>query len=647
MNKTTVFVLTAVLLCGACKGKTEARPRKSKASARPARAAPPYDMAPMARMLRPGVARELRRQLKVRALTDLPFYDMNLTLVPLEARLEGRYTLYYLNRTGRSVPALPLLLHPNTPRELGGPNTSSLLKVTAAKSLSGPAIKSIQKVRLTLTKLRLERPLKPGERIKLEVRFAGTIRRLPPGQNDVFSQAFSSLGMSSSGAAASDYGLLAVGDGIITLASAYPMVAPFRGGRFDTSPPTRFGDLAYNDLCHFRARVTVPAGFKVVTNLLDEEPRASVGGKLVTYTAAGAANRDLVLVAGRDLVRTTASVGKIKVTSVHKARDAAGGRLILETARKSLAFFQLRFGPYPFVEMDAAEATLVGGAGGVEFPGMVLVAGMLYRPPSKSASPMGQLMKMMGGLGSMLGGAMGGAGGGGADLKVPAGGMKMMDAMIQKMAVFTTAHEVAHQYFAGLVGSDCRQEPALDEPLAQFAAGEYVRAQLGDAAGREMFDMNAKLNYGVYRLMGGKDRAVAQPVKKFPSAISYAAIVYGKAPYFYMDLQKRLGPERLNRALRKAVDDNRFKIITLDQWLRSMARGSGGKGKLIRSRARRWFHGTHGDKDLGVDDSGDLVLKTVLGQQGHAELKEGMALLGMKPADLFKMLLGNLMSGEL
>ena len=651
MNKAMIPVMVAALLGGACKGKTEARGRETVAKA--AKAAPPYDMAPMARMLRPGVDAELRRQLKIHSLHDLPFYDMTLTLVPLEARLEGRYTLHYLNRTGRAIRAIPLLLHPNTPRELGGPASSSLLEVKTARATSGPAVKKLEVVRLTLTKVHLVRALKPGQRITLEVTFTGTMRRLPADSNDVFSQAVSSLGMSSSGMAASDYGLLAVGDGIITLASAYPMVAPFRAGRYDTSPPTRFGDLAYNDLCHFRAQVITPSGFSVVTNLLDGEPKPSVGGQLITHTSAGAANRDLVVVAGRDLARTVAHAGPVKVTSVHKKRDAAGGKVILETAAKSLAFFEERFGPYPFVEMDAAEATLVGGAGGVEFPGMVLIAGMLYRPPSQSGSPLGRLMKLMGGaFGGLLSGALGGAGGGGGggspDLKVPKAGLNMMDTMIKQMAVFTTAHEVAHQYFAGLVGSDCRQEPALDEPMAQFAAGEYLRAELGDAEGRRLLDMNAKLNYGVYRLMGGKDRAVAQPVKNFPSPISYAAIVYGKAPYFYLDLQRRLGPKRLNKALRKAVDANRFKIISLDRWLASLERGAGGAGaKVIRPLAKRWFYGTHGDADLGVDDSGDLVLKTVLGDQGLSDFKESMALLGMKPANLFKMLLGNLMSGEL
>ena len=78
-----------------------------------------------------------------------------------------------------------------------------------------------------------------------------------------------------SGAGAADYGLLGSGDGILTMASAYPMVAPYRDGEFDTSRPTRFGDLAYNHVAVFRVRTIVAAGMRVVTNLVDSPPAAA------------------------------------------------------------------------------------------------------------------------------------------------------------------------------------------------------------------------------------------------------------------------------------------------------------------------------------------------------------------------------------
>ena len=631
-------VCAALAVC-ACKGSGQAQQTRKPGARK--KKPPAYPTAAMLRALRPGVERLVRRQAGLGHITELPYYDMELTVHPLQARMEGKYVLHYLNRTGATVRMLPLLLHPNTPRELGG-TTGGQLAILSARTLSGPAVKLTRR-RLTLAVLTLARPLAPGKRIKVEVKFSGVLRRLPATSNDIFQQAMASMGVSGAGTGASDYGLLATGDGILTIASAYPMVAPFRGGKFDMSPPTRFGDLAYNDLANFRVRVSLPAGYTVVTNLRDGRPGKTdaATGRAVTEVA-GAANRDLVLVAGKTLKQLTTRVGKVLVRSTFLAGDRKVGKLALDTTAGSLRLFQKRFGPYPYTELDTAEATLVGGAGGVEFPGLQLVAGMLYRKPSRSASPMGQLMKMMGNLGNLLGGGLQGRRGG-----APAkGGMNMLDKMVLDMAVFTTAHEVAHQYFAGLVGADCRAHPAVDEPLAQYAAGEYMIHKLGKVRGQKLMDTNAKLNYALYRLMGGRDRAAAQRVSKFPSPLSYAAIVYGKAPYFYVALKKKLGARRLNRALRHAVDRSRYKLVTTDQWIGHLERGAGGPSSGVRALAKRWLHQTHGDKDLGVDGSGDLVLGQMLGKKQYAELKRSLAMLGFKPRDLFRMLMGKMMAGE-
>jgi hypothetical protein len=640
MTRTSLLVVGATLLLCGCKGR--GLDGRSWAAA-PRRAA--YDVTPLLAAVRPEVRSALTQQLQLADLTDLPYYDIDLALDAAAGALAGRYVLHYLNRTGREARALPLLLHPNTVRELGGPRSSALIKLTAAKALDGPAV-TIHEQRLTVVELRFARPLRIGERVKLEVQFTGSVRRLPSGSNDVFGQALSSLGVSGGGAGASDYGLLAAGDGIITLASAYPMVAPFRRGHFDVDRPTRFGDLAYNDLCHFRLRVAVPPGYAVATNLLELPGQQRTASGATVYTAVGAANRDLVLIAGRSLEKRSQQLGPIRVVSTFASGDKAGGQLALRTAVESLRLFQERFGPYPYTELDVAEATLVGGAGGVEFPGMVLIAGMLYRPPSRSTNPMAQLMRLMGNLGNLLQRATDAQTG-----KTPKGaqqplGLRSMDALIKELAVFTVAHEVAHQYFAGLVGSDCRVDPALDEPLAQFAAGEYVKQLRGAAAGARMLDANARLNYGIYRLLGGADRAANQPVRAFPSALSYAAIVYGKAPYFYIALRKRLGAARFDRALRQAVFESRFKIVTLAEWLRSLERAAGGRASGVAPLARRWFEERHGDQDLGLDADGDMVLAEIMGKETVQQLREGMAVLGMKPRDLFRMIMGNMLGDE-
>ena len=51
----------------------------------------------------------------------------------------------------------------------------------------------------------------------------------------------------------------------------------------------------------------------------------------------------------------------------------------------------------------------------------------------------------------------------------------------------TTAHEVAHKWFYGIVGSDQLLEPWLDEGIAQYATLLYYQDRYGEAGARGYF----------------------------------------------------------------------------------------------------------------------------------------------------------------
>ena len=572
----------------------------------------------------------LEAQLGVRSLDDLPVIEIDQAIDDVQGTLSARMVLRITNQTGAPLSVLPLVLHPNASAELGvAAGQSGSLTVSTVETVQGPA-SSFAVVRPSLVEVRFASPVPPGQRVAIAVRYAGRLRQLAPDANDVFAQAMSSIG-ALSGGGASDYGLLAVGDAIVTAATAYPMPAPFREGRFDTSAPTRFGDVSYGAVASFRVRTVVPDGVTVVTNLLDRTlPPAPVVGRLVV--SEGALVRDFVLVAGRDLQRRRASVGRTAVTSVFRARDAAAGAEVLELATAALGSFERRFGPYPYTELDVAEASLVGGAGGVEFSGMVLIAGMLYRSPSDSQSPVATLMQMLGGLGRMMGDASGGAG--------TAAPQARMNAMLDDTLAFTVAHEVAHQWFAGVVGNDSRRFASLDEPLAQWAAGLAFADRRGSAAGRAAMDANVKMNYAIYRMLGGADRSAMRGTASFSSPIEYAALVYGKAPYLYDALARSLGASRIEAAVRGAVARHRFRIVTTPDWVATLEAEAGGSRSGVRAAARHWLEEAHGDQDLGVDDSGNLVLESMFPPDIVASLRQSLPALGMQPRDLLRMMFG-------
>jgi aminopeptidase N len=188
---------------------------------------------------------------------------------------------------------------------------------------------------------------------------------------------------------------------------------------------------------------------------------------------------------------------------------------------------------------------------------------------------------------------------------------------------FTVAHEVAHQYFAGIVGNDSHRFPSLDEPIAQYAAGLAIEDRHGKDKAVRAMDANVKINYAMYRMLGGADKPVLRDTQSFATPIEYAALVYGKAPYVYVELRTKLGDEKLHGAIKAAVDEHRFSLVTTDQWITSLEKNAGGPSSGVRAAFTRWLRQTHADDDLGVDASGDFVLDTMLppglaGQLGGA-----------------------------
>lgn len=600
---------------------------------------------------------------------DLPAYRIEQQIDDEAGRFTGRVEIAYPNRTGKPLRELPLLLHPNASRELGvAPDRSGSLTITAVTGLDrGGAAPtgqlSFEQQRPTLVVVELEPPVAPDAPVRLGVAYRGTLRRLGPDANDLFAQALGSMGTITAGAGASDYGLLAVGDGILTAASAYPMVAPYRDGAFDTGAPLRFGDLAYNEPARFAVRTTTGPGRQVVTNLVDSPPVPLADGSLVV-ASQGSFVRDFVLIAGRDLETSSEQLGPTRIRSVYRRRDARGGQRALRVAVASLETFRREFGPYPYAELDVVEASLVGGAGGVEFSTMVLIAGMLYRRPEESTHPLALLLELTGRGGGRSQGSLWDRWGFGTGAAAPSATAapplspsadpgrpappdpnRLMSDLLAQALDFTVAHEVAHQYFAGVIGNDSHRFPSLDEPIAQYAAGLVVEQLRGRTAAEAAMNANVRLNYAVYRALGGPDRPVLRPVDRFDTAAEYAGLVYGKAPYLYVELRRALGAERLHRAIRRAVARHRFRLLTTEAWIDALTAELADSAPLVRRTFDRYLRQTHGDADLQVDGSGDAVFDIMYGPALAAEMRRSFAALGMNPNALLRLSMGQL-SGD-
>ena len=169
----------------------------------------------------------------------------------------------------------------------------------------------------------------------------------------------------------------------------------------------------------------------------------------------------------------------------------------------------------PYTELDVAATPT--DAGGVEYPGLVVIADRMY--------------DQVGERGSFF--------------------------------EIATVHEVAHQWWYNLVGDDQVREPWLDEALTQYATVLYYDDRYGaDGRAGVVKSFNDRWN----RVKDTNDLPIGLPVASYEGG-AYGAIVYGKGPLFLLALREQIGAEVFAQFLRDFSAAYRWRTATAQDFL--------------------------------------------------------------------------------
>lgn len=569
--------------------------------------APFYDVAPLLPSLRGAARRDAFAAARASAPDALPRYDLTIRLADDARRFTLDEALSFTNTERAPMREVVLRVYANashTPQAPGARSTTlPRMRFLQGRCELSPC--TVTQESPSVLVLRLATPLPPNGRLRARLSLEGSLDEISAARSNVLAQGMESLISMGAAEGGGDYGLLATGSGIISMANFYPVLARRRGVTFEHADRGAVGDLGSDELAHLTATVDTPDGYTVATTgvttaIARENGRAR-------HSVVAAMVRDFAALMGRTLVTGTRRVGDVTVRSLYLPEHREAGERVLDVAANALQTFDRDFGAYPYTELDVVEAPLVGGAGGVEFPGLVTVASMFYPSAAQTnSSSAGGLMGLLGGLGGVN---------------------EALAQTLPAMLEFVTAHEVAHQWWHGLVGSDSREHPFIDESLAQWSAGYYIERRYGVERARRDADMQVKMNYQFMRLLGHADAPVDQPASAFSSPIAYAGVVYGKGPYFYNAARALLGDNAFRRALSRYVNTWRFRTAPPDGFVNAALAESPAHATRMRALARRWLRETHGDEDLGQSDLASL-LGSITGGSTPPELRDALRILG-------------------
>ena len=186
----------------------------------------------------------------------------------------------------------------------------------------------------------------------------------------------------------------------------------------------------------------------------------------------------------------------------------------LGVAAKSLEFFNKNFGNYPYSCLTIVKSPFVFG--GMEYPGLVLI--------SDSITDEDEFIKVI-------------------------------------------VHEIAHQWWYGVVGNNQIDEAWLDESLAEFSAALFFKNNTEFKISYDEIVRNAVSSYELYvdvisTIRGSVNTKMNLKLSDYQNDYEYSYMVYVKGVIMFDSLSSAVGEKKVVAGLKKYYAENKFKIAT-------------------------------------------------------------------------------------
>jgi len=290
-------------------------------------------------------------------------------------------------------------------------------------------------------------------------------------------------------------------EGVLAAPTFYPLVPRRIDGEWQVESAPPGGDTTNSDTAFYQVDLTFPEELASVASGVEIGRKSNDDGTVTTRFVSGPM-RDFAFVLG-PLESSERIVDGVTVRAWSLPQHSEEAPDMLDAASEQLALLNDLVGPYPYPELDVADVP--GAFGGIEYPGLVFV----------------------GTLGT-------------------------------SWLVEPTVHEVAHQWFYGLIGDDQLHEPWLDEALATYAEVLYY-----EAAGRPGAASGLLSNFRNWvRFQPDPNLPIGLGVGDYDDEETYAAFVYGKGALFLDALRGRIGEDAFGEFLPSYFAEQRYGFAT-------------------------------------------------------------------------------------
>jgi hypothetical protein len=287
--------------------------------------------------------------------------------------------------------------------------------------------------------------------------------------------------------------------GQMNLTDWYPFIVPFVSGSWVLHDQWPFGEHLVYEAADYDVYVKVTDPNVVVAASAPGQP----DGETTHYHLEAA--RAFVLSASPLFQVDESAVGHIKILSYHFPGDGGASQGVVWMATQSIALYEAKFAPYPYESLSIVETDVPDGQ---EFDGLVFLSTAFYSSYGGSA---------------------------------------------KSNLVTIGTHEIAHQWWFGLVGDDQATQPWLDEAMAVYSERIFYQYNYPNYGN---WWWNFRVNYF------GPQGYVDSSVYSFSTFRDYVDAVYLNGATFLDHVRSRMGDDAFFAFLKDYASTYAHRIVT-------------------------------------------------------------------------------------
>ncbi len=281
------------------------------------------------------------------------------------------------------------------------------------------------------------------------------------------------------------------GENTINIANFYPIACVYEDGKgFATDLYSRNGDPFYSDVANYNVKISYDKSLSLASsgNIV-----SSKAGDEITATIQAEKVRDFAIVLSSKFNCKNEITNGVEVRYYYYNDETPNETLSLSV--KALDFFSESFGAYPYKQLSVVQNNFVYG--GMEYPNLVMIS----------------------------------------------------DTLSTESAYYVIVHEIAHQWWYGVVGNDEFNEAWVDESLTEYSTTLFFENHEEYGFDYKTLVTNAntsfKFYYDIYKnICDEVDTSMNRALSDFDTDPEYVHSIYTQGVIMYDSLRELIGEKK-------------------------------------------------------------------------------------------------------